>query len=171
MIKIHSHHSSWKKESWCRLPDKALARLQFEIEQVDRLLDSYTDLINASRANPPNLIEVTALGSVLHSFYNGLEAIFSTIAQEIHGEMPQGGQWHRDLFLQMAESTTDNRAVLSQKSLSKLTGYLAFRHFYRHSYSFYLDWDEMKDLVLSIFDVWSLVKSELQSFIDDQYLP
>jgi len=58
------------------LSEKVEAQVRFEIGQIDRLLDSYADLLERALHTPPNLIELTAIASVLHSFYNGLENIF-----------------------------------------------------------------------------------------------
>jgi hypothetical protein len=43
---------------------------------------------------------------------------------------------------------------------------LGFRHFYRHSYSFFLEWGELEELVTSLAEVWDQVKDELQLFLD-----
>jgi hypothetical protein len=38
---------------------------------------------------------MTALASVLHSFYNGLENIFLSIARHVDQQVPTGDRWHR----------------------------------------------------------------------------
>jgi hypothetical protein len=100
-------HTVWKKKGDCsRLVDKAISQVRFEIEQVDQLLETYADLLERVQRNTPDLIEVTAVASVLHSFYNGLESIFLAIAKGIDADVPSGAQWHRDLLTQMAKSTS-----------------------------------------------------------------
>jgi hypothetical protein len=136
-----------------------------EIEQIDHLLTSYADLLAQVRQRPPNLVEVTATASVLHSFYNGLENIFLSVAKGIDADVPAGTQWHRDLLNQMTESTANRTFVLSRDAAQRLTGYLGFRHFYRHTYSFFLDWDELEKLVTPLTDVWAQTKSELLVFV------
>lgn len=44
--------------------------------------------------------------------------------------------------------------------------YLGFRHFYRHSYSFFLQWEELEKLVDPLDEVWKQAKNELQIFLD-----
>ena len=63
------------------MSEQVIADLTFEIEQIDQLLEKYTGLLENTEKGKPSLIEVAALGSVLHSFYNGLENIFTTIAR------------------------------------------------------------------------------------------
>lgn len=43
---------------------------------------------------------------------------------------------------------------------------MGFRHYYRHAYSFMLSWSEMKPLVFNIYDVWSIVKEDIEEFIE-----
>lgn len=157
----------WKrKENYSRLAEKVTSQIEFEIGQIDQLFESYTDLLEGVQKNIPDLVEVTAVASVLHSFYNGLENIFLAIAKGIDTNVPAGSQWHRDLLTQMTESTARRRPVLKAEMAHRLADYLGFRHFYRHSYSFFLEWDEVEKLVTPLVEVWAQAKDELQLFLD-----
>jgi len=149
------------------LHDKVISQVNFEIEQVDQLLISYADLLNRVQTRVPDLVELTALASILHSFYNGLENIFLSISKGIDGDTPQGSHWHRDLLTQMSKPTPGRAAVLTEETSRQLADYLAFRHFYRHAYSFFLEWDEIANLVASLADVWALVRAQLIQFIEE----
>ncbi|MGE0086307.1 MAG: hypothetical protein AB7S75_18010 [Desulfococcaceae bacterium] len=89
------------------------------------------------KQHDPDLVELTALASVLHSFYNGLENIFLHIAKGIDKDVPADSAWHRKLLIRMAEETPNRKAVLSADLSEALTEYMGFRHFHRHSYSFF----------------------------------
>jgi len=134
--------------------------------QIDQLLAAYADLLERAQKNTPDLVELTAIASVLHSFYNGLENIFLSIAKGLDQHIPSGAQWHRDLLVQMSQETTNRPGVLSSKVVQRLADYLGFRHFYRHSYSFFLDWDEMENLGTSLPEVWDQTRKALQDFLD-----
>ncbi|MBN1997120.1 hypothetical protein JW935_06180 [candidate division KSB1 bacterium] len=56
--------------------NKVAIRIELEISQIDQLLESYAKILEKAQEEELDLIEITALGSVLHSFYNGLENIF-----------------------------------------------------------------------------------------------
>ena len=139
--------------------------LRFEMEQINQLLQTYHDLLEKSRIEEPNLLEVTAIASVLHSFYNGLENIFSTIAKKIDDRFPTGQFWHRDLLIQMSEENEKRNAILSDELKNTLSEYLGFRHFFRHAYSFTLEWSELKKPTSEIFDTWNQVKLSLDRFL------
>ena len=155
-----------KKESYFRLAEKVISQVKFEMGQIDQLFESYADLLERAQKNMPDLVEVTAMASVLHSFYNGLENIFLSIAKGIDTHVPTGSQWHRDLLTRMTESTSSREPVLTAEMAHRLADYLGFRHFYRHSYSFFLEWGELEKLVTSLAEVWGQAKDELQLFLD-----
>lgn len=141
-----------------------VAKINVEIEQIDHLFVAYAELFANIQDNKPTLVETTALASVLHSFYNGLENIFNTIAKEIDQDVPTGPQSHRDLLNQMMTATAEREAILTVELGQRLADYLGFRHFYRHSYSFFLVWDDMAELVVALPEVWQETKTALKTF-------
>ena len=75
----------------------------------------------------------------LHTFYSALEKIFTLIATNVDGAMPEGPSWHQDLLIQMKGEIKNIRpAVLSQETCQMLDEYRAFRHVVRNVYAFNL---------------------------------
>jgi hypothetical protein len=148
------------------LAEKVASQVAFEIGQIDQLLAVYANLWERAQEQVPNLVELTAMASVLHSFYNGLENIFLSIAKGLDQRVPTGMQWHRDLLEQMTQEATNRPSVISSEVAQKLADYLGFRHFYRHSYSFFLDWDEMANLAIALPEVWAQIRKALWDFLD-----
>lgn len=146
--------------------EKVISHVKFEIEQIDRLFEDYVDLLERVQKKEPDLVEVTAVASVMHSFYNGLENIFLSIAKGIDQNVPTGDMWHRNLLTRMTETTSSRKQVLTVDMSQKLADYLGFRHFYRHSYSFFLEWNELKNIVTPVTEIWKQTKNELQLFLD-----
>jgi hypothetical protein len=148
------------------LVEKVISQVQFEIEQIDQLFKSYAALFEITKGNVPNLVEITALASVLHSFYSGLENIFLSIAKGIDGQVPASSQWHRDLLNQMTAPRANRKAVLTSETADRLSEYLGFRHFFRHAYSFFMEWDELEKLVTPLQEVWTQTQVEFRLFLD-----
>ena len=144
---------------------KVVSQVKLEITQIDELFKSYSSLFQRIQKGEPDLIEVTAFASVLHSFYNGLENIFSCIVKGIDRNFPTGDRWHRDLLDQMGKATLERNQVLSGKTIDQLIDYMGFRHFYRHSYSSLLEWDELEKLICTVEDIWQQIKDELEIFL------
>ncbi|MFB3040636.1 MAG: hypothetical protein ACE1ZS_02370 [Candidatus Poribacteria bacterium] len=74
--------------------------------------------------------------------------------------------WHKDLLTQMIRTTQKRMSVISVETGDKLDGYLGFRHFYRHSYSYFLEWSQLEKLVRPLAKVWAQVKAELHTFLE-----
>jgi hypothetical protein len=147
------------------LTERAVSHVRFELAQIEQLLDIYPDLFTRVQQRPPDLVEITAVASVLHSFYNGLENIFLAIAKGCDHQVPTGAQWHRDLLVQMMQRTEHRSRVLSAALAQKLRNYLGFRHVYRHSYAFFLEWTELQELVTALPALWMQLKAELALFL------
>jgi hypothetical protein len=148
------------------LHKKVASQIRFEITQIDRLFDSYADLLARCRQAPPDLVEMTAIAAVLHSFYTGLENIFLSVAKGLDEGVPSGAEWHRDLLACMSRETSQRGPVVSSETGEKLANYLIFRHFYRHAYAFFLDWSKLEKLVTPLQAVWAQTRKELQSFVE-----
>lgn len=148
------------------LDDRTSVHVKRELQQLEQLLSEYHAFIEASRTAEPSLLERTALGAVLQSFYNGVENIFQTIAKRVDLEIPSGESWHRDLLYQMASFIESRKPVISQTTVERLRPYLGFRHVVRHTYTFVLEWPKMQKLIWELADVWTAVKSDVESFLD-----
>lgn len=148
--------------------EKAISQIRFEINQIDKLNETFDILLKKCQVSELDHIETAAAASWLHSFYNGIENIFLTIAKHIDGNQPQSQQWHRDLLRQMNQMDYGRDVeVISNETMKLLFEYLGFRHFYRHSYSFMLKWSEMKRLVLNLDSTWNKVKQEINKFVKE----
>jgi len=143
---------------------EVVEQVTFEISQIDTLLKTYSDLLMQVEHRTPNTVEIAAVASVIHSFYNGLENIFLSIAKQIDGQVPSGGESHRKVLTQMTRANRKRNSVLSKETATILEDYLAFRHFYRHSYTFIIDWNKLRELVIPLDQNWSQIKAELQKF-------
>lgn len=142
-------------------------QIKFKINDIDKLFSEYELIFQKIKSEIPDLFDITILGSVLHSFYNGLENIFEIIAKNVDGVVPTGNKSHQELLHQMASENTYRREIISEDLYLSLREYATFRHFYRHAYSFQLNWEKMKTLIDNIFDVWDNVKESLENFLDN----
>ena len=113
----------------------------------------------------PDFIELNAIGSILHSYYNGIENIFNMIYKVSYGKTLTGTMWHSDLFKDMFEETKEHKQVLPQDLMSSLKEYLGFRHIFRHSYGYDLDWTKLEPLFSGLSDNWKSVKESFNTFL------
>lgn len=139
-----------------------LEDLRTIVNEVETLRDD----IQSSEERPSQR-DKAALGSFLHSFYNGVENILRRISREVDGTLPQGEGWHRALLKRMErEIPNRRRSVLSEETADNLKPYLGFRHFFRHSYAFEIDWRKMRPLVANVEKVFEEFKQDLEDFFE-----
>ena len=148
------------------MSDKFIQQQRVEREQLRRLLKTMRPLLVRSRETAPTDIELAALATFLHGFYTGTENILKRASLEIDGRRMAGEHWHRDLLHSMAEPGELRPALLSLESRLRLAEYLAFRHVFRNAYSFDLDWNKMRALVLGAEELFTQLEVELDQFIE-----
>ena len=150
------------------LDKRTRSHIDRELAQITQLMWDYRELLSGPSEQEPNLIERTALGAVLQSFYNGVESIFQTVAKRVDQDLPTGADWHRQLWAQMARATATRPPLIAPTTADQLEPYLGFRHFVRHAYSFALDWSRMGGLVRNLAPVWERFHADVQAFLAHQ---
>jgi len=146
--------------------DELHKEIGVEFEQLHELLDDHRLLLQKCRSIDPDAVERSALAAVLHAFYTGIENIFVRITVAAEGTKPRGDAWHQDLLGSMAVDGAGRTAVLSSDLADTLAEYLAFRHVFRHAYTFHLRWEKMRHLVLGLDRVLQQLEKDLGSFLN-----
>lgn len=131
---------------------------------IDQLFTAYAFVLDTLSEEDPGFIETSALSTMLHSFYNGIENIFKRIALGIDGNVPSGAASHSALLFSMAQSTNNRPPLISTAMQNRLSAYLSFRHAFRHMYTFQLKWSKMHNLVMESEEVWQQLQAELDLF-------
>lgn len=151
-------------ESYRRLDNSCKEKIFLEIEKIDNLIEKSSVLISKCNILEPDFIEVNAIGSVLHSFYNGLESIFKLIYKSYNEKSLSSRMWHSELLTEMFKIRKNGTTVLSQELLNDLKEYLGFRHVFRHSYGYEMDWNRLAPLFKKMPIVWNNVKKCILNF-------
>lgn len=144
--------------------ERLAMRIRAEVAQIDRLLATYAPLLSRAHEGGLDAVETAAAAAVAHSFYHGVETLFLAVAKDLNETLPQGPRWHRDLLEQMSRSTPRRPALISGDTSQSLMQYLAFRHVFRHAYSFLLRSEDVSELAASMQEVWLRLRSELCDF-------
>lgn len=141
-------------------------KIEFEISQIDEHISKSSVLINKCKLQEPDYVELCAIGSIIQSFYNGIENILLLIAKNVDNSVPNQGKWHSELLAAMCIKTENRTPVLSESLKAVLLDYMNFRHFFRHSYGYSIKWDKVSHLFLGLEENWNKVKLELTNFIN-----
>jgi hypothetical protein len=140
-------------------------QIEVEREQLRRLLETHRQLLEQCGQQTPNAIELSALGTLLHGFYTGIENVFKRIVIELDSQRPCGEAWHRRLLDSMGSPGPARPPVISPELKASLEGYLQFRHVFRQAYSFDLQWGKMATMVLDCERILTEFERELDLFL------
>ena len=148
-----------------RLDRQLEKKIQFAISQLEDHIEKSIILVKKCHVCEPDYVELCAIGSILHAYYNGIENILLLIRKGIDEIVPEGGKWHSDLLLSMFEQTNKRSFVFSENLKDSLLDYMNFRHFFRHSYGYNLKWEKAAPLFLNLDKNWKIIKESLNNFI------
>ncbi len=151
-----------------KMPEDPIAALQALVEDelvaLRRVVEEMEEVL-AGRKQAPTRIELRAMGSLLHEFYNGVERIFERIVVGMGEGLPQGSAWHTDLLAQMATAREGRRPVVIDEPLrARLKDYLDFRHFFRHAYGYTLEWSHLRWKAEHLADTFAMLSDQLHAF-------
>ena len=105
------------------MDDITKEKLNLEISKIDTLVDKSSLLLVKYNYSEPDFFDLNAIGSILHSFYNGLENIFKLIHRATNGNPLTSTMWHSELFYSMFDETKSRKAVLQKELTEPLKEY------------------------------------------------
>lgn len=140
------------------------AMLRAELSSLERVL-SESDA--AALLDDPTGLVLRGAGDVAHDLYTGTERMMERVADEFDGGAPSGSAWHRELLRSMALDLPGTRPPLFRASTEALLEeYLRFRHLFRNTYGFELDWSRLRPLLMRARTTWGHVQADATRFIE-----
>ena len=139
-------------------------------DQMSKLKKVYEDFLPLEEKlklseDEINNYDKAVIGYFMHSFYNGCENIFRSIARFFENEL-SASSWHRDLLKRMTLEVEGFRPrVISGNLFILLDDFRGFRHKFRYSYSFELDWEREKVVTNKFKKTWELFQNEIGLFL------
>jgi len=105
-----------------------------ELENIEREMKLIERLIKKEGKDHLDDIEIRAAALSLSTIYNGMEKVIEFGLKKRETAIPASGNWHASL-LKLAEKN----GLIDKETHSELLGFMGFRHFIRHAYSFQID--------------------------------
>jgi predicted nucleotidyltransferase len=152
-----------------KMPEEPKAALKQEITDelanLDRLVGQVRVLLQ--QVPPvPTFLEINAAGKLVHDFYNGVERLFERIAVRLGPGLPPGPGGHTLLLRGMESAVEGIRpAVIDHALALRLLDYLRFRHLFRHTYGYELQWAKLRPLVEGLAETFAELRQQLERFL------
>ena len=128
--------------------------VEAEFENVQRLVG---ELPAPAALETLSSLELSGTAALIHNFYNGIENVLKQVVAHKGNVLPAGASWHRDLIALAVKIN-----VISEQTAEQLKGYLAFRHFFSHAYSFDLEKERIVPLVENVPEVLSNFRNDIE---------
>ena len=136
-----------------------------EILMIDDTVECAKILLQKCRLQTPDIYDTLAAGSLLQTYYNGLENIFKMINSNLDKTPLVGQSTHTELLMLMFQKTEKRNPVFAETLKDDLKNYLGFRHVFRHSYGYKIVWDKVKPLFENLENNWKTVKEAFEIFL------
>ncbi len=128
-------------------------KVEVEIENITTLISELRKIKNKRKKST---VELAGMGSFLLNFYTGIENILKQILSAQKKTLPHTQSWHKDLLIEASK-----KKIISDSLKEELSKYLAFRHFFAHSYGFLLKEEKIKPLVKKANNIFIRFKNEI----------
>jgi hypothetical protein len=143
------------------------AELTIELDHMRRIVDELRSLRRDVGDGEPSLRERAAGGSFLMQFYNGVENVLKRISKHAGVPVPQGSDWHVELFQRFCEPPTPSLPVLFDPGLAvSMREFRAFRHVARSGYAIALDWEKLRSGIDHVGSAYERFRDAVSAYLD-----
>jgi len=129
--------------------------LRFELGQIRKELSVLNRMLGKKRRLGRDEVQIRAAASSLQSIYNGIEKMLA-IELRKGQSVGSGPTSHSDLLDEALSS-----GITSPDLNNSLRDLMGFRHFYRHSYGFMIDNEQMNPILEKVEDIVESLAKEL----------
>jgi len=150
---------------------ESLKVLKSEILDAQQRLDDLDQKLSALKPNRINgettEDELILIGYFLSGIYSTFEDIFVKIAKDFENKIEDRGSWHFEILNRMALEIEEVRpAVISKKSRASLDELRRFRHVFRFSYAFELNWEKVLITIRCWFQNSESIQADITNFVN-----
>ena len=142
-----------------------LAEFDFQVEQIRRVYTTLKAKIPLVEKQPVAQEAVESAGYWLHNLYSACEDLFKLVAGFWENSLSLDGEFHVQLLKRMMVDIKDVRpALLSEDAFRILNELRAFRHVFRHAYSYGLEKERISALLNKVIGQEGTVINDMQVF-------
>jgi uncharacterized protein YutE (UPF0331/DUF86 family) len=138
------------------------ASLEAQLKEIARI---FTKIEERRRGEGEANLE--SLAYQLHNLYCAFEDLFKIVADTFENRIEERARYHRELLWRMRIPIEGVRpALLSEESYKLLDSLRAFRHVFRHAYSYELDPKKVALVLEDALKLRELYQEEIRRFLE-----
>lgn len=148
------------------MDEAKLALLKSEISNQTKLIEQTYEKISArSKDFVANSEKRESLAYQLHNLYCAFEDLFKTIASFFENQITDSLTYRSQLLKRMTFSIEGVRpALLDKETYQLLDSLRAFRHFFRHAYSYEIEPKKLALVLEAALKLKSLYRRQIEDF-------
>lgn len=142
-----------------------LAVLRAEVAKQLEVIDKIYRRIK-ERRKAEDVVHLESLGYQLHNLYCAFEDLFKIVARFFENEVADEARYHAELLRRMTLHIKGVRpALLTEETARLLDSLRAFRHFFRHAYTYELDPRKLAVVLEDALKLEERYKKEVDLFL------
>lgn len=139
--------------------------LKAEIENQLKIIYKIYKKIS-EREEIKNDKDLESLAYQLHNLYCAYEDLFKIVAKNFENNIDDKTRYHIELLKRMTLKISGIRPnLISENTFKLLDNLRSFRHFFRHAYTYELDYKKVKFVLEDAYKVKDLFKKDLKKFL------
>ena len=137
------------------------ASIEAQSKEIERIFAKVEE-----RRHGKSAVELESLAYQLHNLYCAFEDLFRIVADFFENRIYDRTRYHWELLRRMKLPIEGVRpALLSEESYRLLDSLRAFRHFFRHAYSYELDPRKVALVVEDALELRKVYQQEIERFL------
>ncbi len=138
------------------------AEIQKQATEIDRIYAKIEE-----RRQGRDAAARESLGYQLHNLYCAFEDLFKLVAAFFENQVTDKSRYHAEILRRMSLAVKGVRpALISEAACRLLDNLRAFRHFFRHAYTYELDERKLHIVLEDALQLKSLYPQDIQGFLD-----
>ncbi len=143
-----------------------LSEFDLQVEEIEKVYARLEGKVAKAQKRPVTEELVESIGYWLHNLYSAYEDLFGRVASFWENSIQDNGKYHLHLLKRMRLRIPGVRPPLlsSDEALACLDELRAFRHAFRHAYSYGLDDDRVFVLVNRVLEKKGHIFGDMSGF-------
>lgn len=144
-----------------------LELLKADIDRQAVMIDQiYEEIQWRSKGYETNVERTESLAYQLHNLYCAFEDLMKIVANEFENRIQERSDWHIQLLRRMTEDIPTIRpALFSKENFLLLDELRAFRHWFRHAYSYRIEPEKLGIVLVKANKLKGEYRTDIQQFI------